>query len=162
MEAVSRRLATHASRLGVIAAAVVALCTLAPVESGGKGIALFAWHPILMSAAFLGAMGSGVLAYVGALEEKKANRERHRALQITAAVLALGGLAAILANKVVHGKSVLPMTPHAWFGTLTLVMVTGQSGVGLSKYSQILRKAGKLRRPNIIPQARALRLQISR
>jgi hypothetical protein len=140
MEAVGRRLATFASRLGVLAAAAVALCTLAPVESGGKGIALFSWHPILMSAAFLGAMGSGVIAYIGPLEEKKANRERHRALQISAAVLALLGTAAIMLNKVRHGKSVVPKSPHAWFGALTMVLVMGQSSVGLSKYSQVLKR----------------------
>jgi hypothetical protein len=132
MEIVAKRIATVATRFGGLAAAAVMVCTLY-----GKGFILFSWHPILMAAAYLAAMGGGVLAYVGPLEEKKANRESHRALQITAAVLAALGLAAIMLNKVRMGKSVVPHTTHAWFGALTLVLTLGQCSVGLSKYAQI-------------------------
>lgn len=132
MEAAGKRLATHASRLGAAAALAVSACAVSL-----KGPTLFSWHPILMSAAYVGAMSAGILAYVGPVEEKKANREWHRALQIVAFVLALLGLAAIMLNKVRMGKSVVPGSIHAYFGTLALALTLGQSSVGLSKYAQI-------------------------
>lgn len=133
----AKQIATHATRLGALAALVIGLCTLAPPSLLGKGFVLFSWHPVLMSASYLGAMGAGVLVYVGPPDEKKASRDRHRMLQITAAVLALLGFAAIALNKVRHGKSIVPASTHAWFGALTLTLTLGQSAVGLSKYAQI-------------------------
>jgi hypothetical protein len=133
----AKHTAMHATRLGVLTALAIGLCTLAPPSLLGKGLILFSWHPVLMSAAYLGAMGAGMLVYVGPADEKKVSRDRHRMLQITAALLALLGFAAIALNKVRHGKSIVPASTHAWFGALTLTLTLGQSAVGLSKYAQI-------------------------
>ncbi|KAG8465503.1 hypothetical protein KFE25_002810 [Diacronema lutheri] len=132
MEVVGKRLARYASGLGMLAVAAVALSTLA-----SKGPVLFAWHPILSTAAFLGTMCAGSLAYVGPLEERKVNRETHRTLQIFTGVLLLLGATAIVLNKMRIGKSVWPVSAHAWLGTLAVALTFGQCAVGLSKYAQI-------------------------
>jgi len=125
---------------GMASAAVITLLTFLPPDFGGKGFVLFSWHPALMSFSFLGMMGGGMLVYVGPADERKQSRNIHRALQITAFVLAVLGLAAIMVNKVKMGKSIIPKTTHAWFGTAALVGTAAQAASGMTKYSEAIRR----------------------
>jgi len=121
---------------GLAVSAVITLITFLPPGYGGKGFVLFSWHPALMAFAFLGFMGSGMLAYIAPIEEKKQSRNLHRAMQMTAGVLAVLGLAAIMLNKVRIGKSVWPKTTHAWFGFFALLGTAIQAYSGMTKYAQ--------------------------
>jgi len=140
MELAGKRYARAVSAGGVFAALAVCACTLLPANLGGKGFVLFSAHPVLMSLAYTGCMGSAMLVYVAPLDEKKQNREKHRTLQMMAAALAAAGLLAIIINKRRMGKSIWPHTVHAWFGAITLLATLGQCLVGLSKYSEAVRR----------------------
>lgn len=134
-EAVKKRTAILASWLGLFAVGVVSACTLAL-----KGWVPFTAHVVCSTAAYLGAMGLGLLAYVGPPEGRKAARESHRVLQILAALLTIPGLAGIFINKMRKGKSIIPYTTHAWLGALVLVLTLVQCLVGLAKYSEALKR----------------------
>lgn len=43
------------------------------------------------------------------------------------------GYISIVANKVRRGKTVFPMTIHAWFGTICLLYMVAQLAVGARK-----------------------------
>lgn len=140
MELAGKRYAHVVTTGGAFAALAVCVCTLMPASFGGKGFVLFSAHPVLMALAYTGCMGAGILSYVAPLDQKKENREKHRRFQMMAAALAAAGLLAIVVNKRRIGKSILPHTVHAWFGTVTLLATLGQCLVGLSKYSEAVRR----------------------
>lgn len=65
-------------------------------------------------------------------------RHRHRIINLIVLGCSLVGLAAIMLNKLLRGKSVWPHTLHAWIGFLTIFATIAQALIGLQKYNALL------------------------
>ena len=64
------------------------------------------------------------------------------AIQSSAAFCATCGIIAIVRNKFVHNKPVLPATVHAWLGTAVMLAVFLQGVVGQLKFLKKLKSKG--------------------
>lgn len=86
---------------------------------------LFAWHPILMSIGFLGAMGEGAITALKFRAVEGPPRAsaimQHFWMQLLAVAAVSGGFWAIYQNKVNNGKSHFKTT-HGKFGLVTIIL----------------------------------------
>jgi len=126
---------THVLSIGVTGLTVIA--TLATTQD----LNLFSFHPMFMSVGCLLLMSEGFLVYrngalVQALDPimsgsfKENTRSIHVFCQICGGAAMLAGLAFICANKLLHGKSLVPATLHAVLGTCALLLVAVQCLIG--------------------------------
>jgi len=108
--------------------------TMVLVKMGASKV--FAWHPVLMTIAWLGFGVTGVSMYrmrqgpQGIVSKRSA----HRTVQICLTVLALAGLVIIIYNKLeIAHHPIMMESAHSWFGVITLVLMLAQGGVGALK-----------------------------
>eukprot|EP00741_Cyanophora_paradoxa_P010663 tig00020537_g10306.t1 len=130
-------------------AEAIGVCTAIVVVSAASlwGLASpFTWHPLLMAIAFLFFMTEGVFAYraPGDRGTRPDRRKTHAILQIGSFLCCVGGLAAILYNKVAHGKSVLPRSWHALIATGALVLMLVQAAAGARKYLVLTKEGARV------------------
>mmetsp|Transcript_20824 Transcript_20824/g.24607 ORF Transcript_20824/g.24607 Transcript_20824/m.24607 type:complete len:283 (+) Transcript_20824:64-912(+) len=106
-----------------------------------KEFNLFAFHPILMTIGCVFLMSEGFLVYrngslvsifdpIMAGTSKAKTRAIHIFLQVMSILFMLVGLIFIVANKLRHGKSIVPSTPHACVGLLAVFFVIVQGIIG--------------------------------
>ncbi|CAE6964394.1 unnamed protein product [Symbiodinium natans] len=119
---------------------------------GLKLSAAFAWHPILMSIAFPCLMVLGRWAYVTDLiEEKGLRRTLHGSIMALAALVALGGYAAMFKahwpikqyfgyNFTTHEWTVPARVIHDLIGYSILALVLFQATIGMAKIVKLQNK----------------------
>ena len=138
--------------VAIISSLLAASCiSIALLKDLGPSVS-FAWHPILMSLAFVVFMTNGLNQYWGGKllgEERGSSRKKHAMLQMTAAVFAIGGWVAIFIahngkgkNHTGAGASAVKKI-HVWLGYFVLLLVSFQSFVGVSKYVSFPKKSMK-------------------
>ena len=112
----------------------------------------FAWHPVLMTLAFLVFMSHGMNHYfAGQLEgvDRSSSRKSHAIYQIIAVLLTIGGWIAIFVAHSGPGKSHTgsgaPFVKwlHVWIGYAVILGVVFQGAVGLSKYCSLPKNFAK-------------------
>ncbi|KAA0164953.1 hypothetical protein FNF27_07735 [Cafeteria roenbergensis] len=135
-----RRAAILSVVLGTMAAI---LCVATAIQK--SSFIVFLLHPIAASAAFGGCMMWGVGAYYGSAASvpRVDRRSVHRRLNVAAAALLLVSAAAIVSNKVVQGKSLVPRSFHGWAGLAVLAAVGVQVWSGLNKARALAAGAGR-------------------
>lgn len=124
---------------GVVALALV----VAAMAAASDASLLFKLHPVLNALAFGLFMAKTITVYYGPLipcwesgsGSRASRRSLHRWLSISACVCAAGALFAIISNKIVQGKSLLPRSVHGWCGLVVLALVCVQSFVGAVKFA---------------------------
>ena len=131
------------------AAGVIAVFIVASPSLGGYDVsALFAWHPVLLTAAVLLAAPMGVAAYSdgpsGPLSQlwprTCSPRSSHLTALAASAGLAAAGYAAGYIAHEISGKDHLALargnslrTMHVWFGLLALAALSVQVAAGLAR-----------------------------
>mmetsp|Transcript_28201 Transcript_28201/g.52926 ORF Transcript_28201/g.52926 Transcript_28201/m.52926 type:complete len:220 (-) Transcript_28201:242-901(-) len=126
---------------------------LSHMPGGGMKLsAPFAWHPILMSIAFPCLMVLGRWVYVTDLIANKDQRRRlHRALMSLAALVALGGYAAMFKahwpikqyfgyNFTTHKWAVPARVIHDLIGYSVLALVLFQASIGFLKIANLQKQ----------------------
>lgn len=102
------------------------------------GWVLFSVHPIMMSISCSGMLlGIAVYRIGGITTSKSTLRFRHLLLMTSAVICALLGITAIVTNKVIHGKTVVPSSTHSMLGLLAILLVLLQGVFGVLKYYQL-------------------------
>ena len=127
-----------------LSAASVMLCVLMlRLVAQAWGMAVFAWHPIMMTCAVFVFGTQGMLVYAEPSIQRPALREGHRLQMVLAAACFALGLLAITRNKVRLGRSLWPHTVHALVGALALVGVGVQVVSGWRKLALLRRSASQ-------------------
>ncbi len=128
-----------ATVVSAVSAAVIVLATL----KSSSLLALFAYHPMCMSTAFLVCCPWGIRLAHGARgadgNARAALLSRHTATQLGALGLSVVGFAAIYANKAVNGK-VHFTSLHGKLGLVTMLLAlaaTALGALGFKRYSPL-------------------------
>jgi cytochrome b-561 domain-containing protein 2 len=126
----------------VVSAFSAALILVSTLRSSSL-LALFAYHPVSMSIAFLVCYPWGIrLAHAARAADGSARvtlLDRHMTTQLAALGLSVVGFAAIYANKAVNGK-VHFTSLHGKLGLVTMLLALGvvvSGGLGFKRYSPL-------------------------
>lgn len=133
-----------APQLTHILAPTVAIFVISVVLGTTRNLNLFSFHPIFMSFGAITFMSEALLVYRnGALTSmfaeimagtsKEKARAIHMTLQIAGCCFMILGYVFILANKALHGKTIFPLSIHAWLGTLAMALMAMQILIGSMK-----------------------------
>ena len=128
-------------RFGVVFGFVLIAGTFL-VQQGTGSYSLFTLHPLLMLFAFVLLFSEGVAHYHLAAGTLQRARLSHRAIFVSAAVLAAVAVVIILANKARINHEWTPHTAHAVCGVVTLSLVLLQGLVGRYKLHKLLASDG--------------------
>lgn len=108
-------------------------------EDTNDTAAIFNWHPLLMSLAFLGCMSEAILTYsspVVHMTDRKMKKYTHASLHAAACVLGVCGIVAAIKSHTLKEPTPMPnfYSTHAYLGVLTCLMVGGQIVFGVMAY----------------------------
>ncbi len=138
-EQYQEQLLVSATVVSAVTAAFVVLSTL----KSSSLLALFAYHPVSMSIAFLVCYPWGIrLAHKARVADGNARvalLSRHMTTQLAALGLSVVGFTAIYANKAVYGK-VHFTSLHGKLGLVTMLLALGVvvlGGLGFKRYSPL-------------------------